>query len=199
MNSRDDYSGSVLPQGITTAPVSPATWPDALALFEPSSGCDGCWCFNHHIPPGQPDVRGDAACDAKAEYVRTGRASGLLAYLNGTPVGWAAVDRRRDIAGHDCVTETGDDAAGSVWVLHCFFVLSAARGQGVARALLRAALDWLRDAGADLVEAFPSPPGDAPAFGGFAGPYALFESEGFEMVRPIDADYCCVQLRLGTS
>ncbi len=167
-------------------------WNDVVEVFSETAGCDGCWCFNHHIAPGRPDVRDDAARAAKELAVRDGRASGVVGYLDGTPVGWCAVDRRRDIPGHDCVTETGDDAAGNVWAIHCFFVRETARGHGVARAMLQTTVSWLRDAGASEVEAFPSPPDREPFFHGFGGPFTLYSSLGFEQTDDVDENYCRV-------
>lgn len=181
---------------VTTRVLTPELWRDVVRVFEGSGGCDGCWCFNHHIPPGQPDVRDDAARDAKAKHVREGRANGVIGYVDGAPVGWCAVDQRRDIPGHDCVTEVGDDAAGGVWAVHCFYVLDAARGRGVARAMLQATLAWLRETGATQVEAYPSPPGGPAFFNAFGGPFALYAAEGFEQTGDFDEAFCIVSLTL---
>lgn len=73
---------------IRTALLSAGNWPDFEAIFGPTTGCNGCWCYNHHIPPGAPDVAGPDACEAKRVLVSQGGAGGIVAYLDGRPTGW---------------------------------------------------------------------------------------------------------------
>jgi len=170
---------------------------DMEAVWADSSGCDGCWCFNHHIAPGEADVRGGAARDAKRAYVSEGRAQGVVAYVDGKPAGWCAVDRGADIPGHDCVPAADGDDEG-VWYVHCFYVHPAARGRGVATAMLRGTLDWLGAAGPRRVEGFPTPKGLEPLFGAFNGPFEVYEREGFvQAAEDLGEDYCRVVRELG--
>ncbi len=188
----DERDGPGSEVGVVARILTPDLWDDLVRVLSPTGGCDGCWCFNHHIPPGEPDVRDDAARAAKERAVRAGRASGVIGYLYDKPVAWCAVDRRRDIPGHDCVTQTDDDATGGVWAIHCFYTQRHARGRGVARVLLRTTLEWLRESGAEQVEAFPSPPESEPFFGGFGGPFALYAQAGFERAGDFDENFCRV-------
>lgn len=174
---------------VTTALLDSSRWDDFVAVFAGSGGCDGCWCFNHHIRPGEPDVRGDAARDAKQAHVAQGRAFGVIGYVGDRPVGWCALDRARDVPGHDC---TPPEPAADLWSIHCFYTHPDARGRGVARALLERALEWLHAHGSGTVEAYPTPKGREPFYGGFAGPYALFEQHGFEEVGTFDENFCRV-------
>jgi GNAT superfamily N-acetyltransferase len=65
----------------------------------------------------------------------------------------------------------------SVWAIVCFYVPRRQRGQGVARALLRAAVDFAAAHGADIVEAYPVDP-DSPSYR-YMGSVPMFEAEGF--------------------
>lgn len=163
----------------TVRVATAALWPDLETLWGDSDGCDGCWCFNHHIAPGAADVRGAEAREAKRRYLTDDRAHGVIGYLDGAPVGWCAVDVAASIPGHDCIPaiQTGDDPGA--WFIHCFYVKPTARRSGVAHAMLRGALDWLRSMGAQRVEAFPIPPGEPPPFPPFGGPFDLYMREGF--------------------
>lgn len=136
--------------GLTTQALSEANWSDFEALLAPANGCDGCWCYNHHIQPGDPDVTGDEARLAKRALAVAGKALGVLAYDDGEPAGWCAVDLPDDIPGHDCV-EPGA-APAHRWSVHCFYVRPESRGRGVSRALLEAAEALARSRG------LPDPP-----------------------------------------
>jgi len=72
-----------------------------------------------------------------------------------------------------------------VWSIVCFVVARAARGRGVAGALLDAAVDYAREHGATLVEAYPVETDGArvPAAQAFKGTLGMFERAGFEVVE----------------
>ena len=70
-------------------------------------------------------------------------------------VGWVSVGPRGDYErlAHSRVLAPVDDKP--VWSIVCFVVGRQARGQGVATALLDAAIDYARDHGATTLEAYP--------------------------------------------
>jgi ribosomal protein S18 acetylase RimI-like enzyme len=70
-----------------------------------------------------------------------------------------------------------------VWVVGCFLVAPAARGRGVARALLRRGIELLQAEGAKSLEAFPRRADGLRAEELWTGPFPLFSSEGFELVQ----------------
>ena len=180
---------------LTVRVATTERWPDLAALWKDSDGCDGCWCFNHHIERGAADVRGDEAREAKRRYLAAGRAAGVIGYLDDVPVGWCAVDLARNLPGHDCVPRIPNADDEGVWFIHCFYVKPAARGHGVARGMLRGTLAWLRSAGARRVEAFPIPPEEKPPFPAFGGPFHLYTEEGFARRDDVLGEgYCRVVL-----
>jgi GNAT superfamily N-acetyltransferase len=73
-----------------------------------------------------------------------------------------------------------------VWVIPCLTVRTEARGQGVAVALIRAAVGYAASHGAPAVEAYPRADGtrvhDEWAF---YGTEALFRKAGFKKVRGV--------------
>jgi GNAT superfamily N-acetyltransferase len=87
--------------------------------------------------------------------------SGLVAYLDGEPVGWVAVAPRptyRRLRGRSGIlwkgrSEDVDDA--SVWAATCFVVRKGYRGQGLTYELARAAVDFARSRGAAALEGYP--------------------------------------------
>ena len=87
--------------------------------------------------------------------------SGLVAYLDGEPVGWCAVEPRsayEGLARNNRVPWEGrseDKSDDSVWAVTCVFVRAGHRGRGLAYALARAAVDHTRGRGARALEAYP--------------------------------------------
>jgi len=180
---------------IETAPISAELWSDFVAVFEPSNGCDGCWCYNHRIPPGKPDVVGTDARDAMQQLFQAGSAGGILAYCDGVPAGWCAVDQREAIPGHDCVnTDNPSD-----WSIHCFFVPDAFRGKGVAQALLSAAIGLVEARSGSIVEAYARPPEQGSRAFDFLPSMSLFKDRPFEIISSLDANYCRLSLRLDSA
>ncbi|TDD59470.1 GNAT family N-acetyltransferase [Kribbella antibiotica] len=138
--------------------VTPDRWPDLVQLFERPGPRGGvpvpghCWCM---LWRDKLDTRADRKAGLKS-VVDEGRSPGLIAYVDGQPAGWVAVAPRED---HDRLQrsrnygpEPDDD---NVYAVTCLYVDRALRGTGVASALLDAAIDYARSAGATALEAFP--------------------------------------------
>jgi GNAT superfamily N-acetyltransferase len=87
--------------------------------------------------------------------------SGLVALLDGEPVGWCAVEARTAYFGllrNFRVPWAGrneDKNDTSVWAVTCLFVRAGFRRRGLSRALARAAVDVARKQGARAIEAYP--------------------------------------------
>ena len=87
--------------------------------------------------------------------------SGLVAYLDGEPVGWCAVEPRPAFTGlvrNNRVPWEGrdeDKADESVWAVTCLFTRAGYRKRGVSRALAAAAVDFARERGARALEGYP--------------------------------------------
>jgi GNAT superfamily N-acetyltransferase len=87
--------------------------------------------------------------------------SGLVAYLEGQPVGWCAVEPRPAYQGLLRVYRvpwegrTEDKNDESVWAVTCVFARAGFRRRGVSYALARAAVGFARDRGAQALEAYP--------------------------------------------
>lgn len=165
------------PAALRTEVMDASRWEDLVAVLAPTCGGDeGCWCYDHHLPLAAGPVRGRPARLAKYSLLLEGRAHGVLAYRGEVPVGWCALDPSKDLPGHDCF----EAASPEGWMIHCFVVVEAHRGQGVAHRLLAAAVELARQRGAPLLEAFPPDPhAEEAAQLGFAGTLPLYEAAGF--------------------
>jgi GNAT superfamily N-acetyltransferase len=87
--------------------------------------------------------------------------SGLVAYVDGEPAGWCAVEPRSAYEGLVRTFKVPwegrdeDRADDSVWAVTCLFTRAGFRKRGVSRALARAAVDFARERGARAVEGYP--------------------------------------------
>jgi GNAT superfamily N-acetyltransferase len=115
--------------------------------------------------------------------------SGLVAFLDGEPVGWCAVEPRNGYARllrNNRVPWEGrdeDKADASVWAVTCFVTRTGFRKRGVASALTRAAVEFARRHGARALEGYPTAK-DA-TLGDHVGSARMFEAAGFtEVSRP---------------
>ncbi len=123
---------------------------------------------------------------AAVEGERQRHAPGLVAYDDGVVVGWVSLGPREDYErlAYSKVLAPVDEKP--VWSIVCFVVGRKSRGQGVAAALLDAAIDYARDHGATMLEAYPvdtSNGGRIPSANAYMGTLAMYERAGFDIVE----------------
>ena len=112
--------------------------------------------------------------------VRRGDEPGLIAYEDGSPVGWASV-APRDTYGQLMTSRSykpQDDEPG-VWSIVCFYVDPRAKKRGVREALVAGAVKHALKRGARAIEAYPHARGD------YMGSPEAFERHGFARVRDV--------------
>jgi GNAT superfamily N-acetyltransferase len=188
---------AAMPTDLDVQPLTPARFPDLAALFEQGGDPKWCWCAYFRVR-GVDFSAGSGARHrtvletATEDTARAGRAPGLVAYRDGAVVGWVSVGPREDYErlAHSRVLAPVDEKA--VWSIVCFVVGRQARGQGVAKALLDAAIDYARDHGATTLEAYPIDVAHGERTDSdlaYKGTLSMFEAAGFAVVarRPTTA------------
>ena len=183
---------------LTIVPANEASWEDLRTVFGTRGMGSRCFCQRYKLRPREafkhfPDEEraarlraqarcGDPAADATA---------GLVAYLDGEPVGWCAVEPRPRFIGlvrNNRVPWEGRDEDKddeSVWAVTCLFVRAGYRRHGVSRALARAAVEFARERGARAVEGYPMTTTSAMQEELHVGTESVFASAGFaEVSRP---------------
>ena len=118
---------------------------------------------------------------AMKRLVDAGTVTGLIGYVDDEPAGWISIDRREryESLERSRVLKRVDDRP--VWSIVCFFIPKSRRGTGMMGQLLEGALEYARDNGARIVEAYPAPkPGGAAS--NYMGLRSEFEKAGF---RPV--------------
>ena len=129
------------------------------------------------VPPGTDNRR------ELCSLVEAGTRPGLVGYLDGRPVGWISLGPRVEYAklARSPIMKPVDDEP--VWSIVCTFVDKTHRGRGIQRKLLRAAIDFARENGVRLLEAYPV---DKPIRSHddfmFFGSRSLYERAGFREV-----------------
>jgi GNAT superfamily N-acetyltransferase len=167
-------------------PLTPERLPDLATLFDQGGDPKTCWCswyrlrnvdFGSSTPASNRRVLEDAITTTGADR----RAPGLVAYRDGEAVGWVSLGPREDYERltHSRVLAPIDDKP--VWSIVCFVVGRRHRGQGIAAALLDAAVDYARAHGATLLEAYPvdAAGGRVSAATAYKGTVTMFERAGF--------------------
>ena len=183
---------------ITIVPANEASWEDLQAVFGTRGDPSRCQCQRYKMQPGESWASVGAeelALRLRAQtdcgHPESGTTSGLVAYLDGEPVGWCAVEPRTAYPRLLLKTRVPwegraeDKTDDSVWAVTCFVTRAGFRRRGVSRALARAAVDFARDRGARALEGYPmiTQPGQEVAWGELhVGSRSIFAAAGFAEV-----------------
>ena len=138
-------------------PATPDRWPDIETVFEGPGDPAKCWCAFWYA--SNKDFRagwGDDNRTVLQNRVTDGLEPGVLAYVDGLPVGWAGIAPRSEfdrLVRNKKSLRAVDDRP--VWSLNCLVVRREFRKQGLMRALIRGAVDFAMSNGAIAVEAYP--------------------------------------------
>jgi GNAT superfamily N-acetyltransferase len=171
-------------------PLTPKRLGDLAKLFGQGGDPKWCWCAFYRVrgmtwSNATPKDNRAVLERAVRSDARDGRAPGLVAYRDGEAVGWVSLAPREEFERleHSKVLAPIDDKP--VWSIVCFVVGRTSRGQGVAAALLAAAVDYARDHGATMLEAYPVETGGkrVPSANVFKGTLGMFERAGFKVAE----------------
>ena len=143
---------------ITIVPANEASWEDLHAVLGTRGDPSRCQCQRYKMQPGESWASVGAEelalrlrAQTECGHRQSSTTSGLVAYLDGEPVGWCAVEPRTSYPRLLLKTRIAwegraeDKADASVWAVTCFVTRAGFRRRGVSRALARAALEFARD------------------------------------------------------
>jgi len=186
---------------VSIVPANEASCADLQAVFGTRGAAAYCQCQRYKLRPREAFAKFPVSERARRLRAQTHcgnpeseTTSGLVAYLDGEPVGWCAVEPRPAFTGlvrNNRVPWEGraeDKTDDSVWAVTCVFTRAGFRGRGIAYALARAAADFARERGARALEAYPmiTQPGQRIAWDEIhVGSRSIFAAAGFaEVNRP---------------
>lgn len=183
---------------VRIVPANEASWADLTAIFGARDpGRCQCqrfkvvgWIWRDSTLPERVErFRAQTAC-GEPDAVAT---SGLVAYVDGEPAGWVAVEPRTAYPKLRALRvpwsgrhEDKDDAG--IWAVTCFAVRIGYRGRGLTYLLAQATVDFARRHGARALEAYPmiTAPGKEITWGELhVGARQVFADAGFiEVSQP---------------
>ncbi len=150
---------------VRVVPANEASWDDLAAVFGTADYAAHCrcqrlktrgWIWRETTLEERYALQREQAACGRPGAAAT---SGLVAYVDGEPAGWVAVEPRTAYpklrtsripwAGRD---EDRDDPG--VWAVTCLIVRKGYRGRGLTYVLAAAAADFARERGARAVEAY---------------------------------------------
>ena len=166
-------------------PGTPERLDDVVAVINPACMCQ-YWRMTSSEYSRTTNDEKRAALRAQLGETPPG---GLVAYLDGEPVGWVGFAPRERVGrlGRSRTIPKVDDVP--VWSVFCFTVRVGYRRQGVARALLEALIEYAREQGAPALEAYPVETEGKRIHGtaAYHGTTSMFERAGFRRVVETDA------------
>lgn len=143
---------------IRIVPSDEVPWEDVKAIFDGSEPSK-CRCQRYKVKGW---MWRDSTMDERlaAHEEQSARGSGLVAYVDGQPAGWVAVEPRCDYAKllgmpipwKGRAEDKHDDG---VWAVTCFVTRTGYRKRGISHALARAAVDFAQERGARAIEGYP--------------------------------------------
>ena len=120
------------------------------------------------------DRSNKAAKKASLEnYVDNKNHVGLLCYDNSEAIAWCSIAPRESYR-----ELSGDNSLTNVWSLVCFFIKKEYRQKGITEELIKQAIKYAKDNGANYVEAYPVEP-ESPSYR-FMGFKPIFDKLGFD-------------------
>jgi GNAT superfamily N-acetyltransferase len=176
------------PDGATPleiVPLTPERIDDLATLFDQGGDPKWCWCASFRLR--SMDFSKAKPAENRSVLVglaQRGPAPGLVAYRADRVVGWVSLGPREDYErlAYSTVLAPVDDRP--VWSIVCFVVGRRERRQGVAIAMLEAAIDHARAGGATTLEAYPADTGEGriASANAYMGTLSMFKRAGFKVV-----------------
>ncbi|MGI9825328.1 GNAT family N-acetyltransferase [Agromyces sp. Marseille-Q5079] len=192
---QSEVTADARPPVLKIVPAQQVPFADVEAVFGTKGDPATCWCQWYKLPRSEWSMGNAELAHLLEQQITEGEhGPGLIAYDGDTPVGWCAVEPRpalpglprKRIVAQGSPDQDFDDA--SIWAITCFVVPRAHRKRGVGGALAVAAVDYARQHGARVVEAYgvdPAARAKVPAADLFPGTVSMFERAGFlEVARP---------------
>jgi GNAT superfamily N-acetyltransferase len=156
-------------------PVDKSNWTDLEKLFESRGGPHNCWCMVWRNMNEGADRANKADKKSSLEnYVTAEKPVGLLCYHNSSEaIAWCSIAPRESSR-----ELSGDTTLSNVWSLVCFFIKKEYRQKRITEELIKQAIKYAKDNGANYVEAYPVDP-ESPSYR-FMGFKPIFDKVGFD-------------------
>jgi len=176
-------------------PLSMSRWSAFADLLDQGGPAGRCWC----VAPMGIDYRRRPVASNRADIrkaVKQGPPPGLLALRDQLAVGWCRVTPRDAVPGLDRAFRTRRVDDVPVWSISCLYIRKGHRREGIMTALINAAIDYARAAGAPALEAYPLDGAVSPSATS-TGYASTFARAGFSEVARRSPERPIMRLQLG--
>jgi GNAT superfamily N-acetyltransferase len=183
--TQSNQSPKIIKQ-FTVEPVTKKNWNKFVELFGDRGACANCWCMYYRSSKVEFE-EGKVEDENKRrmkEIIWSDKPVGLIGLIDGLPVAWCAFAPREDFIKLEKSRVHKRIDNSEVWSIPCFFIDKHYRNSGISVQLLLGAIDYARQIGIKIIEAYPTIPTKARIPDSFAwiGLYKSFERAGFEIV-----------------
>lgn len=143
------------PADLVIRPLTPELWAAFADLVDQTGPVGRCWCIAPQIGAAYRRRSPEDNRDDFQAVVEEGPPPGLLAFDGDVAAGWCRVSPRPAVPAAEGSWRTRQVDDLPVWLITCFYVRKGYRRQGLTAALIAAAVDLARSAGAPGIEATP--------------------------------------------
>jgi len=185
---------------ISVRKLKPELLEDFLHFFDKEAFSDfpdwsGCYCGFYETAGESWDAGPDAGPihrKEKADRIKAGESTGLLAYVDGRVVGWCNAQPRSSFPNMRRYSVVVDGPSEPIGSIMCFLVAPGFRGKGVCASLLNSACDVFRSEGLGVAEGYPTtnPPKrdwETPwAEENYKGPLSVYLKNGFAIHKQLE-------------
>ncbi len=158
-------------------------WNDFEKLLGERGACGGCWCMTWRLKSSDFEkMKGEVNKKAMFNLTKKGEPTGVIGYLDNTPVAWCALAPREKFLRleNSKVLKRVDEQP--VWSLTCFFIDKKFKRQGLSLEMIKAVITYCKKQKIKIIESYPTEPNtklpDAFVWTGIA---SVFEKAGFEV------------------
>ena len=102
--------------------------------------------------------KGEKNKRAFKKIVESGQIPGIIAYLEEKPIGWCSVSLREVYSRLERSRILKPIDNNPVWSVVCFYIKKEFRRKGISVMLLKAAIDYVKKKGGDILEGYPTEP-----------------------------------------
>jgi GNAT superfamily N-acetyltransferase len=165
----------------TVRPLTPDLLPALEDLFNTQGPVSRCWCMYWRIGDGYRKRAPKANKASFFDLVKNGPPPGLIAFDGDLAVGWCQLTPRAALPWLDRAWRLKRVDDVPVWSISCFYIRKGYRKKGVTAALIAAALEAAKRAGAPALEAYPLDADLTPSASS-TGYVSTFKRAGFKIV-----------------
>ena len=138
-------------------PLTLDKWNDLEQLFGENGACGGCWCMYWRLTRKKfTEQLGNINRRAFKKIVKSSEIPDIIAYSKGKPVGWISIAPREQFPALERSQTLKRIDDKPVLSIVCFFIDKSFRKKGITRLLIKNALDYAKENGANIVEGYPA-------------------------------------------